>query len=148
MHAKTTFSTDNFDIAQFRPHGRVDFKIDGNLILCEAFGPFDTELLKAIKGIETGLIRQVMEQGKWGQIVIMRENIFVSNEAVAWFGDYLKWLASRDMNSSSSAMVIEDDVEGVGEMVPLLVEAYKQAGLTMNVFKTLNEAKVWVKLHL
>ena len=64
------------------------------------------------------------------------------------FTDYLKKLVAHKLTADVSALVMDDQVEGAGVMTPHLMKACADAGIELTVFDTLNEARVWVKLHL
>jgi hypothetical protein len=148
MTDKPSISTDEFDPTLFRPHGRVNFTIDGNLLLCEAVGPFNKELVLAIAEVEIGLIQKLAAQGRWADIVIVKENVLSSTDTLEAYTGYLNSLGASAMHSNATAMVIGDDVEGAVFMVPLIIKAYADAGIKLNVFKTIDEAKVWVRKYL
>ena len=148
MTTKNHITTDDFDPQTFRPHGRVTFSVDGNVLMCDAVGPFNKELIEAIEGVELKLIDEMKQNEKWGDIVTISGSALGSSETLQAFTDYLKMLVAGNFISNVTAMVIDKNVEGAGVMTPYLIKAYADAGLKLTVFETLNEAKVWVKLHL
>lgn len=148
MSDKNVFSTDDFDQQRFRPHGRVKFYREGNLAICEAIGPFNTELVEAIGRAEMQLIEQMKQLPKWGDIVIIKDNALASPDAMDELTNYLIQLGRADMHSAVTAMVIGEDVVGGAIMANHLVNVYADAGLPLHVFTTLADAKVYVKLLL
>ncbi len=148
MTAKKLKSTDDFDPQKFRPHGRVTFTKDDNLLICEAHGPFDKELIAAIADIELSLVYEMQKCGQWADIIVIKENATTSSECLAAFTDYLSQLGRANLHSLVTAMVIDDNVIGADVMTPQFIDAYADAGLNLTVFKELNHAKVFVKLHL
>ena len=55
MSQKKAGTTDDFDPLAFRPHGRVTFTIDDNVLICDAVGPFNKELIEAIDRLMQGV---------------------------------------------------------------------------------------------
>jgi hypothetical protein len=148
MTRKKIKSTDDFDPKKFRPHGRVTFTQDGNLLICEAQGPFNKELLEAIADIELSLVYEMQKCGQWADIIVIKENAMASSECLEAFTEYLSTLGRANLHSLVTAMVIGDDVISADVMTNQFINAYTDAGLNLTVFKTLNDAKVFVKLHL
>jgi hypothetical protein len=148
MTAKKSASTDDFDPVKFRPHGRVTFIKDGDVLICEATGPFNQTLLLAIANAERDMIGQMQVYERWADIVVIKENALASPQALEEFTGYLSSLGRQGLNATVTAMVIDDQVEGADIMTARLIDAYMDAGVNLTVFKTLNDAKVFVKLHL
>ncbi len=148
MSTKKSASTDDYDPVKFRPHGRVTFIKDGDLLICEATGPFNKELLLAIAATERDMILQMQVHPRWADIVIIKENAMASTEALEEFTGYLISLGRQNLNATVTAMVIDETVTGADVMTSRLIDAYIDAGVNLTVFKTLNDAKVFVKLHL
>ena len=145
---KKSISTDDYDPAKFRPHGRVSFTKDGDVLICEAIGPFNEELMGAIAEAEAGMLAQMQQYERWADIVIIKENATASPEALALFSAYLTSLGKQNLNSTVTALVIDDSVEGAELMTSRLIDAFMDAGVNVTPFKTLHNAKVFVKLHL
>lgn len=148
MTSKKHRSTDDFDPPTYRPHGRVTFTIYDNVLVCEAIGPFNKELITAIESVEIGLLEESKPKEKWGEIIIINGSALGSAETLVAFTNYLKKLVAHKLMADVSALVLDDQVEGAGVMTPHLIKAYADAGIELTVFDTLNEARVWVKLHL
>jgi hypothetical protein len=148
MTTKKSTSTDDYDPTKFRPHGRVTFSTDHNILMCEAVGPFNKELIEAIANAEKGMVEQMLAFDKWADIVIIKKNAMASPDDLAAFTAYLTMLGRNNLNSFVTAMVIDDDVEGAEVMTHQIIDAYMEAGINLTVFKHLNDAKVFVRLHL
>jgi len=148
MTPKKIKSTDDLNPQKFRPHGRVTFIKDDNVLICEAHGPFDRELITAIAELELSMVYEMQKCGQWADIIVIKENATTSAECLAAFTDYLSQLGRANMHSLVTAMVIDDNVIGADVMTPQFINTYAEAGLNLNVFKELNHAKVFVKLHL
>ena len=148
MSSKKHSTTDDFDPLTYRPHGRVTFSIDDDVLICEAVGPFNKELITAIESVEIELIHELKSHGKWGEIIIIGGSALGSAETLQAFTAYLKSLVQQQFIASVSTLVMDAQVEGAGVMTPHLIKAYQDAGLNLTVFNNVNEARVWVKLHL
>ena len=148
MTLKKSFSTDDYDPARFRPHGRISFTKDNDILICEATGPFNEELLRAIAAAESGMLPQMQQYQHWADIVVIKKSALASKETLAQFTAYLTSLGRQNLNATVTALVIEADVEGAAVMTSQIVDAYMDAGINLTVFNNLHNAKVFVKLHL
>ncbi|MET3105365.1 hypothetical protein AAKU58_000174 [Oxalobacteraceae bacterium GrIS 1.18] len=148
MATKKSRSTDDYDPQKFRPFGRVTFTVDDDILLCEAQGPFTRELIAAIADIQLSLIQEMQQFEKWGRIVIIKDSAMASPESLEALTEYLSTLGRANLLSVITTMVIDDTVEGAQLMTSQFMNAFADAALNLTVFKTVNDAKVFVKLHL
>ena len=148
MALKTHSSTDDFDPLTYRPHGRVTFTVEGDVLICDAVGPFNKELIAAIETVEMGPLLELKSRGKWGEIIIISGSALGSTDTLVAFTAYLKKLVAEQFMADVTALVMDNQVEGGTLMTPHLIKAYKDAGIELTIFDTVNEARVWVKLHL
>jgi len=66
MQKPEILTTDEFNRQLFRPHGKVAFMREGQILVCEAIGPFNKELVEAVAGVTVKLIAEMTQHGKWG----------------------------------------------------------------------------------
>jgi len=148
MATKKITSTDDFDPKKFRPHGRVNFIKDDDIMICEAKGPFDVELIEAVAYARNIAYEEMNDCEKWGTIVVIKESAVASEICIDLLIAYLSNLGKANLRSHVTSMVIADDVEGAEVMSARFISAYADAAQTLTVFNRLNDAKVFVKLHL
>jgi hypothetical protein len=146
--SKKTQSTDDVNPGKFRPHGRIHFTKEHNVLICEATGPFNRELIGALAELEHSMIGEMLAYEHWADIVVIKENAMASPEDLIAFTEYLTSMGRNNMNSLVTAMVIGDEVIGADIMTHQIVDAYMDAGINLNIFKRLHDAKVFVRLIL
>jgi hypothetical protein len=59
-------STDEIPHPRFRAHGRVDFHADGRLLLAEAVGPFNADLVRTVQALMPEIDRVMAAGPPWG----------------------------------------------------------------------------------
>ena len=148
MQKPEILTTDEFNRQLFRPHGRVAFAREGQVLVCEAIGPFNKELVEAVVGVTANLIAEMTQHGKWGAIIEIRKSALASSEVLAAYTAYLQQLVAAGVASCITAMVIAHDVEGCLLMQQHFVKAYADAGLLLAVFENVGDAKTWVASQL
>ncbi len=149
MAGDSKVTTDDYSPKHFRPHGRVEFSVlEENILLCEAIGPFNLELISAVVTIESPLIDGLVKHGKWGDIVVFKESAMASAEVVSSFTEYLRSLSTSMRMPTATALVISSETEGSKIMTQYYQKCYADAGLHAIVFEALDEAIVWVKTQI
>jgi len=148
MPPKKSISTDDYDPNLFKQHGRVTYTREKQILICDAEGPFNKELVDAIVNVSLDLIEAINDDGKWADITIIRKSALASPESFLAFHDFFKLLQNKGIRSSISALVIDEKVEGFHIMIPYFVKAYAEMGINLGVFKKFNIAKVWVESQL
>ncbi len=148
MPSKKSASTDDYDPSLFKQHGRVNYTREKQILICDAEGPFNRELIDAIINVSMDLIEAINADGKWADITIIRKSALASPESFQAFNDFFKLLGNMGIRSSISALVIDESVEGFHIMIPHFVKAYADAGINLGVFKKFSIAKVWVENQL
>ena len=125
----TPRSTDEFAGKRFQPHGRVEFRVDGRLLLTVAEGPFNAELVSSLQPLSLEMFGRMREGGAWGHLVSFRGSALAIPEALADFGGLLLTLRGAGLSPKATAMVLGPEVEGFGIMeaqyasdMPLLPE--------------------------
>ena len=141
-------TTDDHSPSRFRPHGRVEFVKRENVLICYATGPFNVELIEAVSNVEAKLIEELVQQGKWGDIIVLKESAMASPGTVEAFASNVKRLVAQGVMSSATALVLSPEVEGAAFMSPLYVRAYSNVGMELHVCKDFGLAWSWVKARL
>src|ERR1700739_2566000 len=68
------FSTDQIAISKFRKHGRVEYDPHGRLLLTSATGPFNAELIAALRELAIITFPNMALLGSWAQCVVFHES--------------------------------------------------------------------------
>jgi len=149
MEKNRETSTDEYDPIKFRPHGRVNFKRDEQILVCDAIGPFNMELIDAIAHVEISLLRELINDGRWAGVVIINESALASQETLHSFGEYIRYFVDNNLGPCATALVIDDNkVIGAKLMAPLIQQKYIDAGIKIEVFGNFNDAKTWALTQL
>ena len=61
----------------------MDVQVSGRLNILEARGPFNKELVIAGDAVQEALDAVLNAQGRWGTVLVFKENALASPEAVA-----------------------------------------------------------------
>lgn len=137
--------TDVSHFAGVKAKGEVVYRIEGRILRTNATGPFNNELVAAIPHEINDLLIKLIQQGKWGQIVIFERNAYTTPAGFLEFADYLQ---RRYLNSDRrpvTALVFGPQVAHAQAMAPEYVKCYQHAGVDCCVFEDYSTAQVWVK---
>nr|WP_315491578.1 hypothetical protein [uncultured Rhodoferax sp.] len=83
-------STDQFNSAKFRPHGRVEYEDQGRVLLATAVGPFNVELMSALLEMAKFTFPTMAAKGPWANIALFRNSALCSTEVLEGVTDALK----------------------------------------------------------
>ena len=127
----------------FNIHGRYSIKADGNIIIVDAEGPYNEEMVLAYKKDYQQAMIEICEQYKyWSQITYLNHESILLPEAEAVLTELNCFKKSKGM---THGVIILVDVEA-----PHLVESqyqriYRAAGMVLNIASDIEEAKAWLK---
>ncbi|MFO1253412.1 MAG: hypothetical protein U1E77_20280 [Inhella sp.] len=141
-------STDETPHPRFRAHGRVDFRIDGRLLLTEAVGPFNTELVQAVQALVREVFGEMAAGPPWGQLVHFHESALASPDTLEQLTLLLCALRTEGLAPFVTAYVLPVDVEGATLMVRPFQQCFEQAGLRFAHFAHAGEAQTWLLAQL
>jgi len=128
--------------------GRVTFSRQGKVLICNAYGPFNDELIEALAVTEFGMIADMSAHGKWGDIIEFHDSAHASPFVLESFQYFLQILAKQNLVSSATAIIAAPNLDDMEEMKPRLIAAYLSNGLTVQVFEEFDEAMDWVAQQL
>lgn len=142
-------TTDEYSPKLFRPHGRVEFSVlEDNILVCEAVGPFNLELITAVVFVQSPLIDDLIKQEKWGDIVVFKESALASPQVLSSFTEYLRSLSTSMRMPTATALVIPAEVEGSTIMTQQYQICYDDAGLNAVVFDDFDKALAWISTRV
>ena len=140
-------NTDNVSYKKFRPHGRISFAVlENNLVVYKALGPFNLELLNALKEIEPDVLQEMkINNGIWGETVIFENSCLAVDEFFLQFRAYIQAMVKRNILPIASAYVISENIEGAALMARKYQQCYQGTGIHFKIFKNEGDAISWVK---
>lgn len=151
MNTRTQLSSSTADVgtAQFRQHGRVDMYMDGDILVYDAVGPFNTEVLDALAVAQLGFLKQAaLGARRWGSIANFRVSAMTSPDGLARYASLMKAPKPPEFQAQATAFVFGPDVEGGRIMLGHYRRIYEEIGRPFACFDTLDEAKAWVRARL
>lgn len=137
-------STDDFSQGTFKPHGRMELELSGQLNILQAKGPFNKELVTAADAAQEGLYEALLQKKRWGTVLIFRESALISLDAVAEITRILKVRVAQGYVPVAVAIVLTAQVEGGKYMKAYYLKAYQEAGINVRAFEDEELAKDWV----
>lgn len=141
-------TTDEHNRELFRPHGRVTFIQQENIVVCLASGPFNKELIEAVKIVREDFISHLDIQGPFGNLLVIEDSALASIQTLEIFRDYLKQMIVAGSKAAVSALSIARTVDGRNIMVHHITNAYKEAGMDISLFDDFDSAKLWITKKL
>lgn len=144
MKKSTRSDTTQHATGGFKPHGYMQLEQSGKLNVLEATGPFNKELVIAADAAQEALYAELVKKGRWGTILIFRENALTSLDAVEEITHILKKRAAQGYAPVAVALVFGAGVEGGDLMRPYYLNAYANAGIVGRCFSDELAAKEWV----
>ncbi len=142
-------STEEVASQSFRPHGRVEFSVSGNILTSRVFGPFNVELVRAVPLTRADDFKAFVRRGTWGDIIVFVDNALASPEALGVLGDSLRNRATQGLLPHATALVLPPDVEGAQLMAPHYLRcfqehAYTAHGIPIAQFNDYDAAQAWL----
>ena len=142
------FSTDQIAISKFRKHGRVEYDPHGRLLLTSATGPFNAELIAALRELAIITFPNMALLGSWAQCVVFHESAMGGADVLAGLAELLKDLANMGVAPAATAFVLPPGVEGASIMAPLWELCYKAANMRFAAFEQSGDAAAWISACL
>lgn len=131
---------------EFKPHGQFGLHRDGQVIVIEATGPWNLELIQQYAHDVLPIIREISQDGPWGAIVMVRNSVMFTPDAA----NALREAGFRNAKTSGRvavAYVIPSDVEGAPFAPNILAKIYD--GLNpWAIFTDVHKAIGWMKAQL
>jgi hypothetical protein len=131
---------------KFKPHGKADFRVEGQLILIELEGPWNAELVEQIHERVVELKATLIANGKWGLLIIISNSLLCPLETI----DTIKRTVLEDAEQNGHAavgLVAARSVEGRGLLEAWYCKLYDGI-CPVAFFETLDEAKRWIAPYL
>lgn len=144
-----TFSTDGLGSSLFRPHGRTQWRADGQLLRSESVGPFNRELAELVGAGLREAFSLMLKRGPFAEIAVIHNSAMAGPDVLEALTHSLKQLVQAGLAPRATAFVIAPTVEGRQFMPDLLQQSYDMAGWpAFQIFETPEAAEVWVQTLL
>jgi len=140
-----TATSDNFPPAVLWAHGTGDVRNEGNIVIYQAYGPFNLEFVQAMSSLRASIQSELVALGAWGEIIVINDSAYATMDALTAYTKHLEGVNRLDIKSSYTAFVIGPEVEGRKLMAPLLVNCYAALDRTPPVFECLHDARRWIE---
>ncbi len=140
---KTTHSTDEIEPGRFKPHGRVEYEEQGNILLTKAWGPFNVQLVDSLETLVRNLFPVMASKGVWVNIAVFEQSALASPEVLRAFGEMVKQVVQLNIAPACVAFVLRPDVEGARLMAPLYEHCVTGGGLPCKAFPNSELAEKW-----
>ena len=137
--------TDSAKISQFNQHGHVESRIANDVLLNEATGPFNAEVIFALQQIQSELLDVLGTKKQWAQIYTFHHSALCSPDTIEALSSYLSDKKGKIKKPVATAFVMGEDVEGRTIMAAHYRNVYALAGLNFDIFTDAGQAKDWVK---
>jgi len=128
-------------------HGQVEYRVKGRILHTTLRGPFK-ELVSAIPANISELMPRLVQQGKWGQIILFQDSALASPIELAQLGEHLKLRYKNPDNNPVAALVMPPNIEGSELMAPLFLKCYQDANVESRLFDEYAAALDWVELGI
>ena len=122
----------------FEQHGVYSLKIQGQVLIVDATGPFNDELVVSYNNALESCIQQ-LESSCWGQIVTLHDQSLFTPEAEQSLIHSLKQRKQRGLRAS--AVVCNSPYKVVQSQVDRI---YQNAGISHGFFSNEEEARLWL----
>ena len=123
----------------FTVHGLFEVKVEGKILLVDAIGPFNEELIIEYKRALESCI-QNLEVSKWNQIIILHELSLFTPEAEKAL---IKTLNNRRTRGLIACAIILVDVEGESLIKAQLSHCYNKTDVKHQFMSSIDDAKKW-----
>ena len=143
----TRVPSDAIPTTPFKVHEQIEYRVKGRILHTTARGPFK-DIVEAIPSTVTGFIQRLVQQGRWGQIVVFQQSVLMPAAALQNFGEYLKLRYVNPQTRPVVALVFEPGLEGGPLMKPGFLQCYLGAGLKCQVFEDYVNALDWVEAEI
>ncbi|NQY89379.1 MAG: hypothetical protein HRT51_16860 [Colwellia sp.] len=124
----------------FIEHGLFEVKIEGKLLLVDATGPFNEELLIRYENALESCI-QNLEISEWNQVITLHQLSLFTPEAEQVLTNTLINRSSRGLIACA---IVLNDVEGESLIKAQMSRCYNRAGVKHNFITSIHDANKWL----
>ena len=131
---------------EFKPHGSFGLHRDGQVIVVEAAGPWNLELIQQYARDVLPIIREISADGPWGCIVIVKNSAMFTPEAAAALRE-AGFRTAKTSGRVAVSYVIPVDVEGAS-LAPTIIRHIYEGLNPCAIFTELGAAVDWMRAQI
>ena len=106
------FSSDQFAVSRFALHGRTEAQVQGRVLRCVSWGPFNQELLQAHCRLLTEVGRHLPKDRRYLELIEFRDSLLMPREAWAVISDFIDHVVANKAAAQATVLVLDTHVEG------------------------------------
>lgn len=144
MATKNHSTTTTIPVKGFAPHGTMDLRVQEQLNVMEARGPFNLQLVLAAEQAQEQVDAALRDQAQWATLLLFRESALATFDALAEIEAIVRRRLAQGLCPLGVALVLEPAVEGASLMGPLYLKAYVNAGVNARLFAHEDAARAWL----
>lgn len=126
----------------FKEHGVFEVSVEGKLLLVNAKGPFNEQLVNLYQQALETCIATLQQYNNWSQIIVMHHLSLFTPEAEHAL---INSLIDRKLKGLSFSAVVLVNAEGQSLIEQQMARIYQCAGITFKFFDSVETAKLWIK---
>lgn len=130
----------------FPRHGKFSVEVDAKMLVVNATGPFNEELVKDYKMAVDAAVAHLSEGSGWGQVIVLEKESLFTPDAERVLVQSLK--NRKRTGLKASAVVLMENVTGRSLIKQQMSGAYEKAGIEFTFSDTISSAKAWLSSHL
>jgi hypothetical protein len=131
---------------EFKPHGVFAIHREGQVIVVEAAGPWNVELIQNYARDVIPLTRDVAADGPWGAVVLVKHSVLFTLDAAAALRE-AGFRTAKASGRVAVAYVIPPDVEGA-LLAPEIIRSIYEGMNPWAIFTETREAMDWVHAQI
>ncbi len=141
----TIRSSEDFAQGLFKPHGRVQMWVEGQVVYMVAQGPFNPEFVRALALAREELFRSSPPPSPHLSLVQIKGSIMASPEMLAVYAELIGKLKRLPV---AVAWAVDPEVEGRDFILPMFERVHLRLGRNFKSFEALADAEAWLRSQL
>ena len=131
---------------EFKPHGVFAIHREGQVIVVEATGPWNVELIQNYARDVIPLTRDVAAGGPWGAVAVVKKSVLFTLDAATALRE-AGFRTAKASGRVAVAYVIPRDVEGA-LLAPEIIRSIYEGMNPWAIFTDTREAMDWVHAQI
>lgn len=128
--------------AEFLPHGKCSFTVEGSIISIDATGPWNIEFFKEMHAELAHIVTKHVDYQNFAILLILRGVPLATKNGLDC---HIKFVSTGQTKALAIYSCLSDS-PAIAENI--FQKAYTQAGLKNKAFASINEAKKWLTSQL
>ena len=110
--ASNHFSSDQFAVSRFALHGRTEAQVQGRLLRCVQWGPFNLELVQAQCRLLNATGRYLPRDRLYVELIEFRDSLLMPAEAWACISDFIDQAVANGYCARATVLIADAHLEG------------------------------------